>query len=322
MFISHVNNQSFNLHRRLLETTCQTVTLAMSSDWLKHIPTLSDDPTHPAQIALRTYAVALSLSLGPSIVPFITAILFPNARSSSRTNFAALKRVLRRELGHDGFAFAITLSVAGGAALRRHLYYALRDQVSHHKDPNSKGTPDNGQDSSSSSTLPDILNGLKRCVSRLTPVQQTFISYFLSSTVGIFLIQAGRERTFRLHVRRIAAPSSSRTTPSLTSPTLDLTLLVLVRAVDSLVQTFILRRQVYHVGTSNGEGSNLGQKTHAAVEPQLVYEKLEKEKVKRENYMRQQWTSHVDAFVFWTCSARYVDRPLKFSAFIHIFSIE
>lgn len=286
----------------------------MSSDWLKHVPTLSDDPTHPAQIALRTYAVALSLSLGPSIVPFITAILFPNARSSSRTNFAALKRVLRRELGHDGFAFAITLSVAGGAALRRHLCCALRYQDSHHKDPNSNGTPDNGQDSRLSSSLPDILNGLKRCVSWLTPVQQTFISYFLSSTVGIFLIQAGRERTSHLHARRMAAPSSSQTT-SLTSPTLDLTLLVLVRAVDSLVQTFILRRQVSHVGgASNGEGTNHGQKTHAAVEPQLVYERLEKEKVKRENYMRQQWTSHVDAFVFWACSARYVDRPLKFSA--------
>lgn len=281
----------------------------MICDWLKHVPTLSDDPTHPAQIALRTYAVALSLSFGPSIVPFITAILFPNARSPSHTNFAALKRVLRRELGHDGFAFAITLAVAGGAAVRQHLCCALRDQDSHYEDPNRN---DNVQDSSLSSRLTDILNGLKRCVSRLTPVQQTFISYFLSSTVGIFLIQAGRERTSRLHARRMAVPSSSQTT-SLTSPTLDLTLLVLVRAVDSLVQTFILRKQVSHVGASNGERSNLGQKTHVAVEPQLVYEKLEKEKVKRENNMRQQWTSQVDAFVFWACSARYVDRSPKFS---------
>jgi hypothetical protein len=277
-------------------------------DWLKHVPTLSDDPTHPTQIALRTYAIALSLSLGPSIVPFITAILFPNARSSSRTNFAALKRVLRRELGHDGFAFAITLSVAGGAALRRYLCWALCDQDPHHEYPNSNGTPDNGQDSKLSSSLTD---GLKHW---LTPVQQTFISYFLSSTVGIFLIQAGRERTSRLHARRTAAPSSSQT-PSLTSPTLDLTLLVLVRAVDSLVQTFILRRQVSHVGACNGEGSNHGQKTHAVVEPQLVYEKLEKEKVKRENNLRQQWTSQVDAFVFWACSARYVDRSPKLSVY-------
>ncbi|KIM48196.1 hypothetical protein M413DRAFT_224411 [Hebeloma cylindrosporum] len=268
-------------------------------DWLKHVPTLPDDPTHPAQIALRTYAVALSLSLGPSIVPFITAILFPKARSSSRTDFEALKRVLRRELGHDGFAFAITLSVAGGAALRQHLWCALRDQ-DQHENPNSTGTPDkqNSNNSNLFSSLADISNSLKGCVSWLTPVQQTFISYLLSSTVGIFLIQAGRERTSRLNAQ---ARSSSQ---SLTSPTLDLTLLVLVRALDSLVQTFILRRPVSPVGASSGEGSNHAQKTRAGVEPQLVYERLEKEKVKRENDIRQQWTSQVDAFVFWACSAR------------------
>jgi len=273
--------------------------MSKTARWLKCVPTLSGDPTHPTQIALRTYAVALSLSLGPSVAPFITAICFPQARSSSRTNFAALKRVLRRELGHDGFAFAITLSVAGGAALRRYLWCALRDQDEY---PYSNSA-NNGQDSNLSS---NILNGLKRCVSWLTPVQQTFLSYFLSSTVGIFLIQAGRERTLRLCARH------SQTTTS-TSPTLDLTLLVLVRAVDSLLQTFILRRQVSHVVVSNGKGSDHRQKTHAAVEPQHVYERLEREKVKRENNMRQQWTSQVDAFVFWACSARYLNRCPGFS---------
>jgi hypothetical protein len=222
---------------------------------------------------------------------------------------------LWHELRHDGFAAAITLSVAGGAALRQFLWRALRDQATYHDLQNG-----NGQVSASASGLADIMNVLKSSVSCLTAVQQTFISYFLSSTVGFLLIQAGRERTSRLQLAR-RAPSTSKTV-NLTSPTLDATLLVLARAVDSLVQAFILRRPVTHIGASTVEGSN--HMEGAGAEPQLVYERLQKEKLKRENDMRQQWTSQVDAFVFWACSARYVDiNPyLKFSVCDHILSIE
>lgn len=63
------------------------------------------------------------LSLGPSFVPFVSAILSTKARA--RATSAALKRVLRHELGHDGFPFAITLAVVGGVALRKHLWALL-----------------------------------------------------------------------------------------------------------------------------------------------------------------------------------------------------
>src|SRR5436189_3760143 len=85
------------------------------SKWLS---TLSDQPNHPSQVALRTYALALSLSLGPSLIPFLVSLVVPKFRGS-KTSFASLKRVLRRELGHDGFAFSITFSVAGGAILKQ-----------------------------------------------------------------------------------------------------------------------------------------------------------------------------------------------------------
>ncbi|KAG5647996.1 hypothetical protein DXG03_007030 [Asterophora parasitica] len=71
--------------------------------------------SEPVQFALRTYALSLSLSLGPSLVPFLTALL--KRKLSHKTGIKAFLRVLRREFGFDGFAFAMTLSVAGGAAL-------------------------------------------------------------------------------------------------------------------------------------------------------------------------------------------------------------
>lgn len=71
------------------------------------LPELSSDPTHPSQVAIRTYGLALSLSLGPSLVPFVLSLI--TRRKSSKTGLEALKKILRRELGCDGFAFAITI---------------------------------------------------------------------------------------------------------------------------------------------------------------------------------------------------------------------
>ncbi|PPQ80833.1 hypothetical protein CVT25_001958 [Psilocybe cyanescens] len=282
-----------------------------TKSWLDRIPSLSDDPAHPAQIALRTYTLALSLSLGPSLVPFIVQGVSPK----KAVNIAALKRVLRRELGYDGLAFAFTLCVAGGAGLKQSIQHLSQKELQHKK-PGRK--TENASDRSSGFTDVPAINffiRLKSWVLALSPGQRSFLSYVLSSSVGILLIQAGRERSSRLQQARRAAeavaagtvPASALSHPALraaanrTSPTLDLTLLLLVRAVDSLVQAFILQKPIPRVSSHDTSDH---KHTSRTADPKLVLEKLEKERIRRENIIRQKWTSQVDAFVFWACSAR------------------
>ncbi|KAF9481427.1 hypothetical protein BDN70DRAFT_974936 [Pholiota conissans] len=278
--------------------------------WLDHIPTLSDEPTHPAQIALRTYALALSLSLGPSFVPFFAALLYPIPKGRGKAaNGVSLRRVLRRELGYDGFAFAITLAVAGGAALRCYLWPSLTTIVQKeraHGAAQKEGERERQRTNSSASSIIMVeyistgalnaFNVLCNMLMWLSPVQQTFLSNALSATVGVILIQAGRNRTTWLRAARRSATYPPRPV-GLRSPTLDLTLLLVVRAVDSIVQALILQKHVPAMTTVVDGKQN-------PVEPRLVHEKLVREKVRRENEVRRMWTSQVDAFVFWACSAR------------------
>ena len=286
------------------------------------VPFLSKDPTHPVQIALRTYALALLLSLGPSLSPFIVVIISKlinvktKRQTSIKTDLAALKRVLRRELGYDGFAFSMTLSVAGGAAIRDLLRStnSSTGKESFASNGSRIGAP---RASSNSRSVQRLLQLLKGCLlsSSRSPEQQTFISHVISSFIGILLLQAGRARTARLRA------SSKLTKPNGNAPTLDLTLILLVRAVDSIVQTLILQKsqptsgyinkasnpddQPVLMEDNNSSRSGTGQRQDP--EARLVYDKLAKEKSKKETYkIKLKLTSRLDAFVFWACSARYV----------------
>ncbi|KAF9076285.1 hypothetical protein BDP27DRAFT_1358278 [Rhodocollybia butyracea] len=239
------------------------------NDLLDRLPELSDDPTHPSQIAIRTYGLALSLSLGPSLIPFLLSII--TRRRSQKTGLAALRKVLRRELGYDGFAFAVTVAVGGGAALRRLWESFDRDQ----------------QRKKRSSWLSRLNNRLSSC-------QKTFIANVLTSSLSILLLSAGRRRSERL--RNIPRPGAlpipytwtpsnpnSNLNPNLSSspsPTLDLTLLVLVRAIDVALQSLITK---------------FTNKPEAEVE--LA-------KGKRSNKEKVKLTTRLDALVFWACSAR------------------
>ncbi len=75
-------------------------------DYLHSLP---DD--HPAHVALRTYALSLFLSLRPALLPFIIS---PSRVGGSKS----LRGILKREFGLSGFAFAMTVGVGGGVALR------------------------------------------------------------------------------------------------------------------------------------------------------------------------------------------------------------
>lgn len=255
--------------------------------WADCLPSLPDDPTHPAQVILRTYALSLSLSLGPSLVPLLTSLV--SAKLPAKLFFTTLKRILKRDLRYDGFAFAITTAVGGGALIR-HLWRLLDDPTFAHKPVNIP------------KFLLDITDRIRMWsqLLSLSHEHQTFLSHLVSSSLGIVLLQAGRARSLRL--RNV---SSSRVpTPNLSgiSPTLDLTILLAVRAIDSIVQSFILNTSS---SSSPSQGSwhlNISGKTQ--LEPQLVRDRLEMEKLKLENLVSVKLRSQIDAFVFWACSAR------------------
>jgi hypothetical protein len=256
--------------------------------WLaKTVPTLPDDPSHPAQIALRTYALALSLSFGPALIPFVASIA--SVRKSPKTSLDAFKRVVRKELGYDGFAFSMTTAVAGAAALR-HLWNSALGPDEDGNKADGGGIQTGGQqgDVGLSERLVNWIRSLD-----LSPAQITFISNLISSSVAVILLQKGaaRGRTKKVDSGRV-------------SPTLDLTLLLFVRALDSAVQSLILRT-TQPLSVPLSKRSEFTTNTRNGVEPHLVQEKLQREEAKRVNEETQRMTVRVDALLFWLCSSRY-----------------
>ena len=156
------------------------------STWLqrviRYLPSLSDDPTRPSHIALRTYALAQFLSLTPSLVPTIIAVVRAKDAAQRTRAFATLRRVLAREFRHDGFAFSMTLAVAGGAALNQlwGTYASKAESVAKW----------------------DATGALKSLLTRCTPIQRAFISNALASAVGYALLRSGRNRNIHLKKRR------------------------------------------------------------------------------------------------------------------------
>ncbi|KAJ7706172.1 hypothetical protein B0H17DRAFT_919881 [Mycena rosella] len=218
-----------------------------------HIP---EDTSHPVQVALRTYCLSLCLSLGPSLIPFATS------RASAKTSKNALMRVLAREFGPRGFAFSITLALGGGSMIRE-LWRTLDDLDS--------DAPENA----AAAKLRAWISVLK-----LSPAQKTFLSNVVSTSAGLLLLQAGRRRSQ-------TGPASSKN--PVASRTLDLTLLLLVRALDAAVQSFVARK------SGGRRESDAGPPVHG-VQPSR--QRLASS-VKRES-MRTQ----IDSLVFWACSAR------------------
>lgn len=190
--------------------------LHILADYLHSIP---DD--HPVHVSLRTYALSLSLSLGPALLPFLTS---PKARSGG---LRALRNVLQRELGLASFASSMTVGVGGGAALK--LFwdewserYAQQKSIS--KEPDSP-----------------LLRWWQRFIAWLASVDdvhRNFISSIISSYLAIRLLQS-RRRLSKSAPPRAPIPMTALTTstPAKPSFTLDLTLLFAVRAVDCLVRS-------------------------------------------------------------------------------------
>lgn len=176
---------------------------------------------HPLHIAIRTYPLALSLSLGPTLLSFA---------SSPKTRSRDLNLIIRRELSVTAFPFAITVALGGSSALRR-----LWNRLDQRKYESVRGSDPNGGPSFGS-------------LVRLKPWQKSFVCNLLASLVAITLLQPRRRPT---HMRKVHIPLTvpiSHETPQTEqggrrmSATLDLTLLILVRAFDALVQALVFRR--------------------------------------------------------------------------------
>lgn len=254
---------------------------------LDRLPGLPEDPSHITHVALRTYSLALSLSLGPSLLPFVLSRVAPRSTGSTKYNGRALLKVLRRELGHDGFAFAMTLAVAGGEALNR--YFSA--------EASSAEVPAEGN------TVAEPRRTFRSLLARLSAAQRTFVANIVSSAISVLLIQAGRDRSLRLRNNppsmdaiplTVSIPHSSRSAVAVPSPTLDLTLLLLVRATDSLCQSFVFRRC-----------TNTPEKS---ISPSKALDETGDIREEDNQFRRRRLglTTRIDALVFWACGARLV----------------
>ena len=196
---------------------------------------------HPLHIVIRTYPLALSLSLGPAIL---------SLASPSTARSKGLISILRRELGVTGFSFAITVALGGGSALRT-LWKRLEQK----------------QDETS-------VRG--NCVSRLKPWHKTFVCNALASLAAISLLQSRRRsaQTRTVHIPwTVPIAQTPKTEGGRMSLTLDLTLLVLVRAFDALVQGLVFKRA--------GDETKQARKRRLAI------------------------TTKLDALAFWASSAGF-----------------
>ena len=179
-------------------------------DWISSLPN-----DHPLHVAIRTYPLALSLSLGPTLL------------SSQRARSDGLISIIRRELSATAFPFAITVALAGGSTLRT--LWQRFDQRKFETTYRSE---------------PDTVPGPKR-QARLKPWQKTFICNALASLAAISLLQRRRRpmNTWSTYIpMTIPISQAHKVERGRMSATLDLTLLVLVRAFDALLQGLVFRR--------------------------------------------------------------------------------
>lgn len=229
------------------------------------------DSVNPIWIALRTYALSLSLSLGPAIIPVLTT----EGGSKGRNKLIS---TIRKELGVSGFAFAMTVAVGGGAAVEHYWRQSTREDG----EPVSQRSPFR-----KFSILYNII--LQRI--EINPIYRTFICNLLTSSIAILLLQSRRRssQTAKANLPlTIPITPPERLSDKRTSATLDLSLLLLVRALDSIVQSLFLRHaeKVAHVD----------QPKMGGLEPPVV------KRIIRKKAMT--FAEKLDALVFWIASAR------------------
>jgi len=251
---------------------------------------------HPAKIGSRTYGLALLLSLGPALLPFVARVV-GLARAGKGVDcvrlgevVAGLGRLLRRELGPSGFAFAITTAVAGGSLLRN-----LSEDT---KQPTVLPLQDGDAGRGLASTFEDVKSELWCHWTSLSSVQQTFLSNALASVVAIVLLQwkTASGRPSGVPEFPLTLPLDDIPRRKGIPPTLDLTLILFVRALDSLV----------HGGLHDKLLQKLkGKGREVTPGPTGVEDATSRDSLYAKNWINK-WCSTLDSLVFCVCSARCV----------------
>lgn len=244
-----------------------------------------------ANIALRTYSLALSLALGPVLVSTLSY------KKSLRSR--AWKENILKHIAPTSFPFAITVGVAGGALLNAARHSGMSDLGPHaHSDSENKEKPKNRR-----SRLQLVIARVVARLSSFEEEQKAFACNLVSSIIAILLIQLGYQR--RCSLKTVNVVDIPLTLPKPTigrgfSPTLDLTLLLLVRALDALIQRGFIHAasKTSTRGTSQSTGELSGfpqQEDEAALNGRNTM-----------TVLRRRWTGYLDAATFWASSARFV----------------
>jgi hypothetical protein len=253
---------------------------------------------HPARVGFRTYGLGLLLSLGPAFLPFVAKVLVPVIggegvdRVKTKKAVAGLWRLLRRELGPFGFAFSITTAVAGGSFLQN-VFNNLAKPSSDNplQDCNHElGAATGGLNSAWSIK--------SRLWTPLSDVQQTFLANALASAVAIVLLQwkpaPGRPQGIPELPLTLPTPTKDISKRKGIPPTLNLTLIFFVRALDSIV----------HGGLQDKLLQKLkGKEREAMPRSTELEEVMSKDSIRARDWINK-WTSTLDSWVFCVCSAR------------------
>jgi hypothetical protein len=244
---------------------------------------------HPAKVSSRTYGLALLLSLGPALLPFVAKIagLVKAGKDVDRKRVEkavdGLGRLLRRELGPFGFAFTTTTAVAGGLFLQNLLENLEK----------STGLSRQNRDPMKAT--------LGRRLTSLSNVQRAFLANSLASSMAILLLQWRRtpRRPSGVPELPLTLPIDDTPKRNGSSPTLNLTLTLFVRALDSVVYGVLQDELLRKLEGKGREVIAGGTKAEEATPGDSVHAK---------NWIRR-WISNLDSLVFCVCSARCVTNP-------------
>lgn len=246
--------------------------------------------------------MGLLLSLGPTLLSFVVkVVVLAKAgkdvdRVKVRGVVAGLGRALKRELGPFGFAFAITTAVAGGSFLRSALenLEEPRDPPPENRDTNSGLTTEG-----SNSVLKSAQSRLRYHWISLSGIQQTFLTNALASAAAIVLLQweTAPSRPSGIPELPLTLPIPTDDFPKRgsTPHTLNLTLILFVRALDSVVHGGLQDKLLQKL---KGESRKVTSKATD------VEEGASRDFAHVKNWIAE-WSSTLDSLVFCTCSARY-----------------
>lgn len=235
------------------------------------------------QITLRTYILASSLLLGPSLLPVATALV--RDPQGLKDRLGALKLALSKELGSRGLPFALAVAVGGGQCLKL-LWETLKKQ------PKSSVPASRRSSHSLLLLFKRTLRGsIQALDSKLTAYQKVFTMNAMASGVVAAVLLHRRDRSY----------SSSHRRPGTKSSTLDLTLWLLVHALDALVQSRLLSGKNKATSRCASAPTRDVQARGPSSEGEPSNDIATSEILSKERIRINAW---FDGLLFWACSAR------------------